>query len=308
MLVRPAAGSLGLVVLPFRGVVLGLERKFKRTPEKLLHGPREASGYRDLAALNNQERAAMLARFQRLEEETSKRKAVLRRQTRRWLLTGEMTTFAKGIQQYPEQVLGSARPTVPSSDGQLRFLAPTISPQYRQNSQSSTSATMTAARSASPLRTGTGPVPTTNWEDCESRYMDDHEASEASYVPSPNEYTAISLAGRDVFRSHHDSENQAEYMSYTSTEDDENRWVDGMTVADEGRGERRDTRQSTDVHDPDIYQAGQDVSASPDLKVDERRRVVEEERARLVREQAEYRLSHGRGNRRYDSHSSFSNQ
>lgn len=86
MLARPAAGSLGLFVLPTRGIRASVRSTFGQNlnPHSVLRGPREALTRQAMIELSEESRNRLIGTFEVLEAETKKRKS--ERKRTQWIL------------------------------------------------------------------------------------------------------------------------------------------------------------------------------------------------------------------------------
>ncbi|WVF67356.1 hypothetical protein IAT40_002111 [Kwoniella sp. CBS 6097] len=86
---RPAAGSLGLFVLPAIGISRSTARLFHKAPEGVFIAPRTDISNREANKLTSSEREIIIGRFKILEPLSKKRRNVIRRRAKRFLLLPE---------------------------------------------------------------------------------------------------------------------------------------------------------------------------------------------------------------------------
>lgn len=86
---RPAAGSLGLLAMPFRGVYQSARKTWRRTPEAVFRQPRLDLSYNEARRMTEQEKQGVIAKFTELQLETRKRKRRYGKSRHRPFLTGQ---------------------------------------------------------------------------------------------------------------------------------------------------------------------------------------------------------------------------
>ncbi|OCF44519.1 hypothetical protein I317_01591 [Kwoniella heveanensis CBS 569] len=89
LLTRPAAGSLGLFVLPAIGISRSTAKLFHKAPEGVFIAPRTDISHREASKLTPSEREIIIGRFKVLEPLSKKRRNVIRRRAKRFLLLPE---------------------------------------------------------------------------------------------------------------------------------------------------------------------------------------------------------------------------
>ncbi|WVQ94954.1 hypothetical protein IAU59_002044 [Kwoniella sp. CBS 9459] len=89
LVTRPSAGALGFVVLPAIGISRSTAKLFHKAPEGVFIAPRTDISIREADKLSPREREIVLGRFEILEPLSKKRRNVIKRRAKRFLLLPE---------------------------------------------------------------------------------------------------------------------------------------------------------------------------------------------------------------------------